>query len=200
MSDSQRVLPFQSVSHLAAFASALTNRFSLPCDATLLEELQVHICGLPLPSSSAIAAKQDELDRIGTELWNISTRLKREDSSNPSNKDVVSRRTRPLCLLRVFAFLLLDTAGGQATTAQEWTQRTRLMKVALKAAKVCIENNELESATKVLERAAGYQEAMAKDPNGESNEEVQLDERLRAEYFAIRISLVSASLKPLSSL
>jgi hypothetical protein len=67
------------------------------------------------------------------------------------------------------------------------------MKVALKAAKVCIENNELDSATKVLERAAGYQEAMAKDIDGKPNEEAQLDGRLRVEYFAVRTTLVSIS-------
>jgi hypothetical protein len=65
------------------------------------------------------------------------------------------------------------------------------MKVALKAARISIESNELESATKVLERAAGYQEILNMKSEGQRDEEAALAGRLQAEYFAVRTTLVS---------
>jgi hypothetical protein len=66
------------------------------------------------------------------------------------------------------------------------------MKVALKAARACIDSKDMSSATKVLERAADYQEALGSETDGETNEEERLGERLRVEYFAVRTTLVSA--------
>lgn len=67
----------------------------------------------------------------------------------------------------------------------------RLMKIALKTARVCIGNKELNSATKVLERAADYQDVLAREADGDRDGEVRLRDQLRVEYFAVRISLVS---------
>jgi hypothetical protein len=64
------------------------------------------------------------------------------------------------------------------------------MKVALKAAKWCIENKEVENATKVLERAAEYQEILSQEGESERGE-AELGERLRVEYYALRTALVS---------
>ncbi|KAF2258604.1 SPO22-domain-containing protein [Lojkania enalia] len=178
---------------LLSFATSLTDRFnSSTRDTALVEDLQVHIRGLPFPSSSAISAKQDELDRIGTELWNLSTRLRRDDTEpNSKNKDATKRMNTMLCLLRVFAFMLLDMADSQANKGRERKTCVRLMRVALKAARVCVENNELSNATKVLERAAGYEDALSKgkEPIGEKNEEANIEQRLRVEYFAVRTAL-----------
>ena len=71
----------------------------------------------------------------------------------------------------------------------------RLMKVALKAAKVCIENKEVEGATKVLERAAEYQELLGQTAD-ELDGEAELGERLCLEYFALRTTLVSEISSP----
>jgi hypothetical protein len=106
--------------HLAAFASALTKRLESGRDTTLVDDLQAQIRGLPLPPSSAVTAKQDELDRLGTELWNLSTRLRR-DASDPDDrsKEKEARGNRALVLLRAYSFLLLDTAGGQGTKGRK---------------------------------------------------------------------------------
>ncbi|KAF2872932.1 meiosis protein SPO22/ZIP4 like-domain-containing protein [Massariosphaeria phaeospora] len=172
------------------FAAKLENRFHNPRDARLSDDLQTQIRSLPLPASSTVAVKQDELDRQGTELWNLSTRLRRDDEPpNGRTKEEVCRHHRAICLLRVFSFLLLDSAGGQATQGRERKTCIRLMKVALKAARVCIENNDMQSATKVLERAADYQETLSQEADDERSAEAALGHRLRVEYFALRTTL-----------
>ncbi|KAJ4297875.1 Transcription factor [Kalmusia sp. IMI 367209] len=142
-------------------------RFGASRDTTLIEDLQAQICGLPLQASSAVTARQDELEKLGTELWNLSTRLRRDEGQhNGRSKDETTQKNHALCLLRVFSFLLLDSAGSQSIKGRERKNCMRLMKVALKSAKVCIENNEVEGATKVLERAAEYQELLGQNVDG----------------------------------
>ena len=65
------------------------------------------------------------------------------------------------------------------------------MKVALKAAKICIQGNETTVATKVLERAAELQEALNEETVSDEDEEAGVALRLRVEYFAVRTALVS---------
>jgi hypothetical protein len=176
----------------AAFASGLTKRFEAARDVTLPTDIETQIRGLPLQPSSTVTAKRDELDCIGTELWNLSTRLRREEPQpTGKNTDDVARKNRALCLLRIFSFLLLDSASGQSVKACGRKICVRLMKVALKAAKVCIASNEAAGATKVLERAAEYEEVLSKGADEEQDEEGEVGERLRVEYFAMRTTLVS---------
>jgi hypothetical protein len=66
----------------------------------------------------------------------------------------------------------------------------RLMKVALKAARVCIEEGELVCATKVLERAADYQEGVDNESR-ETEEGEDIHVGLRVDYYALRTLLVS---------
>jgi hypothetical protein len=104
--------------------------------------------------------------------------------------EVATSRNRALCLLRAFSFLLLDAAAAQ-TKGRPLKSCIRLMKVALKAARMCIEGIELSNATKVLERAAEYQDVLSKQTDGTGNEESEVARRLRMEYFAVRTTLVS---------
>ncbi|ORY11635.1 meiosis protein SPO22/ZIP4 like-domain-containing protein [Clohesyomyces aquaticus] len=176
---------------LLSFASGLANRV-LPSshDPTLSDDLLLHIRSLPLPASSTIAAKQDELDRLGTELWNLATRLLR-DGPPPDGKseERVAQRKKNVRLLRVFAFLLLDTAGGQGKKGRERKNCIRLIKVALKAARVCLEDVDLHSATKLLERAADYNDVLNKDRSHEDGSDENLAARLRLDYLSIRTAL-----------
>jgi hypothetical protein len=179
-------------SRLIAFAAKLEKRFDNPHDTALADELFDQIRTLPLQSSSTLTAKREELDRRGTELWNLSTRLRREDpQAKHKSKESATNRGSALLVLRVFSFLLLDMGGGHGTKSRERKTCIRLMKVALKAAKVCISGDELDLAVKVLERAADYQEALSQGVNAEEAEEAQLGDRLRMEYFAVRTTLVS---------
>lgn len=93
--------------------------------------------------------------------------------------------------MRVFSFLLLDSAGSQAVKGRERKNCIRLMRVALKAAKWCVENQDVDNATKVLERAAEYQDILSQQGDSERGE-AELGERLRVEYYALRTVLVSS--------
>ncbi|KAF2130996.1 SPO22-domain-containing protein [Dothidotthia symphoricarpi CBS 119687] len=173
------------------FASLLADRLGNLCDTSLIIDLQTHIRVLLLPALSTATTKQENLDKLGGELWNLSTRLRRDESTlDGKGNEEGARKSRVLCLVRVFAFLLLDSAGKQATKTLQRKTCIRLMKVALKAARVCIDGNELENATKVLERAAEYQEVLSHANNDVvSNEETELAERSRVEYYAVRTTL-----------
>ena len=139
-----------------------------------------------------MTAKIAELDRVGTELWNLSTRLLRTDTQSDGNtKDEAAKKNLACCLLRVFAFLVLDTAGGQSIKAGEHTRIIRLMKLALKTARVCIAQNRLDHASKVLERATKYQEVIGSHTEDEGSEEGKLVKPLLIDYLAVRITLVS---------
>ena len=66
------------------------------------------------------------------------------------------------------------------------------MKVALKAARVCIDSKDLIHATKVLERAAVYQETLNKESDIERDEDARVGMHLCVEYYAVRATLVSS--------
>jgi hypothetical protein len=156
---------------LTAFGSALTKHFENGCDTSLFSDIQTQIRGLPLLPSSTLAAKQDETLTDG------------KSKNSATNKDL------SICLLRTFAFLLLDSSAAQAKGRLR-KSCIRLMKVALKAARVCIENSEFSNATKILERAAEYQDILGKEANGPDGDEGEAAHRLRMEYFAVRTTLV----------
>lgn len=168
----------------------LADRLNDPHDRELAEDLQTKIRNLPLPATSTLAARQEELERVGTNLWNTSTRLRRDLAhTDGRGSEDLARRNHEAGLLRVFSFLLLDSAGSQAVKGRERKNCIRLMKVALKAAKWCVETNEVDNATRVLERAAEYHEVLSQE--GESDRaEAELGERLRVEYYALRTALV----------
>jgi hypothetical protein len=186
------IVPVHSAHQLAAFATTLIQRAESGNDVTLSDDLQTQIRALPLQASSMVLAKQGELDRLGTELWNLATRLRRDeiDTGNQSN-DLMASRKRALPLLRAFSFLLLDSAGGHGTKGCQRKNCIRLIKVALKAARVCIQSNELSTATKVLERAADYQDVLSQEDEDKRRKESELVDDLRAQYFAVRTTLVS---------
>lgn len=175
---------------LLVFASSISQRLANANDESLANDLQTHIRGLPLQPSTAGIAKQNELNEVGTDLWNRSTRLLRDEvivEADGKAKEEMTRRNRALCLLRAFSFLLLDSAGGHTAKRHKRSSCIRLMKIALKAAKVCIDDMEFASATKVLERAADYQDILSKE--GESGEMTAQANLMRVEYFAVRTTL-----------
>jgi hypothetical protein len=142
-----------------------------------------------MPSSTALA-KRDELDKLGTELWNLSTRLRRDEPADNGNaKNEIAHKNRTICFLRNFAFLLLDSAAAQVKDRSQ-KSCVRLMKVALKAARECINISELLAATKIMERAAEYQDTMGKETNSASRDGGEIAHRLCMEYFALRTMLV----------
>lgn len=113
-----------------------------------------------------------------------------EPARDGKAKEDTTRKSHSLCLLRVFSFFLLDSAAAQAK-GRPRKSCIRLIKVALKAARVCIDSSELNNATKILERAAEYQDALSKETDRTSHDEGEVADRLRMDYLAVRTTLVS---------
>jgi hypothetical protein len=134
---------------------------------------------LPIALNSARLA---EFDAKGTELWNLSTRLNR--SSETHDK-------RHLCLLRVFAFNLLDSAHRKQRKTK--VNCVRLLKVAFKAAKFCLDGDEVELGVKILERAAAYVVELNSEESQFTPEDEPVRGRLEAEYYVLRTTLVCLS-------
>jgi hypothetical protein len=121
-----------------------------------------------------------EFNSKGTDLWNLSTRLGR--STDAPQK-------RLLCLLRVFAFGLLDCAHLRRSNHS--ANCVRLLNVAFKTAKVCLALDALDHGLKVLERVAAYLDEFDKIEEELSPEAGSLREKLKAKYFILRTTLVS---------
>lgn len=153
----------------------------------LIEEVQDYVNdfqNISLASQRSVRSERHEqLDRLGTKLWNLSTKLKREHGS----KDF-----RTVSLVRTFAFLLLD--GAQSLERSTPQNVIRLMNAALKTARICLDGGQLGLCQKVLEKAAGY-ESEIRDPRPKDAEEDEetgaLYARLRAGYFVLRTALES---------
>ncbi|KAF3046085.1 hypothetical protein E8E12_010940 [Didymella heteroderae] len=177
-----------------SFASSLTSRLVKPLEPALLADVQTHIRHLPLPASPAVTAKCEELDKLGTELWNLSTRLRRDEpAQNDKKKEDRHRPSSTDCALRAYAFLLLDSAGSHWMKGRERKSCIRLMRVALKAAKVCVLGQDLDNAVRVLGRAALYEDALANAGQRDDSDEGDVAKRLRLEYFTVRTALVRLS-------
>jgi hypothetical protein len=161
----------------ADFANSIPDRISGPTtDRSLNAALQEHVQTLPLQAPST---RVGEFNSRGTDLWNLSTRLSR-------GKNVPEKRL--LCLLRVFAFGLLDCAQLRRSISS--AKCVRLLKVAFKAAKFCITSDAYDHALKVLERVAAYLEDFDKVEEELSTEDATLREKLKAEYYILRTILV----------
>ncbi|KAB5586055.1 meiosis protein SPO22/ZIP4 like-domain-containing protein [Coniochaeta sp. 2T2.1] len=154
-------------------------------DDQLLESLKTHVRSLhaysPKPSNAFNG--HDELDRLGTSIWNCSTRLPREMGGNA----VSSERRKLAVYSRVFAFHLLDAAQrpGNAGLGNE----VRLMRLALKAGRTAIEASELEMASFVLQKGADYTAYFTEHSKNLDGEDATDVRGLEAEYYILRTAL-----------
>ncbi|KAI9724656.1 MAG: hypothetical protein M1828_003525 [Chrysothrix sp. TS-e1954] len=166
-----------------AFASDLESRLvSRQADESIHFELRSHINTLNSGSVVIAASRCDEADRQATRLWNLSIRLRHsDDDSTTAGKRLV--------LLRAFAFLLLEQA--QTNNTRTPYSNIRLFRVANKAAKSCLEQEELDMALIILQRAATYESALDRfsQNSTEGNLPLQQGLRLQAEYYGLRITL-----------
>ena len=178
------------------FVATLSDRLSSsPNDPTLLSQLSSHLNTLRASGTLIADSHHEELDRRGTDLWNLATRLKRESNTSSASKNNTDKKR--LALVRVFAFQLLDSAQNpgclrSGARGENLFQSTvRLLKIANKAAKFCLEQEQVESCLMVLERAADYEDALSKLVHKLGTEDKALQQRLKMEYFELRVALVS---------
>lgn len=149
----------------------------------VVSELKSNISTLRTDSLIIPENRVDEFDRIGTELWNISSRLRLDSSDNIA---------KLVTLLRVFAFFLLDCV--KEPTRRTYQNNARLLKAANKAARLCLEVEDHESAQNVLARAALCEEAIMKplqDVSGHEGDAGGSQWALEVDYLSLRIMLVN---------
>lgn len=164
-------------------------RESRPPSANLIRELENHISSsFPLHSSTALTGKAQELDALGTNLWNAAVALLRSDDSSDKVSREKQQRTKAGCHLKVFAFFLIDGAHLFSTHGTKNEERKiRCWKTGLKGARSCFDAAEPELASKALERIAAYasnvEDLWHKD--GDQHENVEL--RLVDEFYLLRI-------------
>ena len=178
-------LHVQSVAHLLnlpEFASSLADRVNSELsDEGLVFELQSHLRSLTNGSVVIPASRLDEVDSQATQLWNTGVRLWRVRDFSCDKKLLV--------LLRVFAFLLLDSAQG--SKHGQAMSNLRVFGIAIKAVKSCLQQNELDLALTVLQKIAAYEESLGNTDIDRGNQvQQQVVVRVRAEYYGLRITLV----------
>ncbi|OIW27318.1 SPO22-domain-containing protein [Coniochaeta ligniaria NRRL 30616] len=189
--DSSRGTYFTSyVCRVPDFATSLEKRLTTispasPVDDQLLAALQTHVrtlhgyCQKPSHPSSS----NEELEKLGTSIWNLSTRLMRDTDGGPAWPD----RRRLVVYARVFAFHILDAA--QHSGKVDLGNKVRLMRLALKAGKSSIEASELEMAGFALEKGADYIRYFGEQRGRLVGDDAKNIRGLEAEYYILRTAL-----------
>ncbi|MCJ1227176.1 hypothetical protein MMC12_003831 [Toensbergia leucococca] len=168
----------QRVNTILAFATGLEE--SLRSHDTLpstTKELYRFIDDLPLSNDAAVVCRARDLDSHGTRLWNLAVKLNKADSTD----------AELVCLVRVFACLLLDYA-------QRWTKRSaqndsRVLESALKTIKNCLDRGHLSLAERAVERAAFYEERLTFTEGHILQDDTTPKGPLSKEYYVLRIAL-----------
>lgn len=154
-------------------------------DQSLARNLSQHLNKVfPVPTPPLV----EKMDELGRSIWNASIQLRQQNTD----------KSGILPLLRVFAFYLLDGAyqavfkRGQSTG----DNLIRILRVALKAGKICIDHSHLDLCTRLCERAAVHVELQdrerrppAKQLTNEQAIQDSLLEELIAEYYLLRAAL-----------
>lgn len=151
----------------------------------------------PLQNLASLAEKAPRFDSLGTDLWNYSAQLVHGEVSTYDQRAHTADRTHIAVLVRVFALLLLDTAHcSSAHRLKDQNQRLRLLKVALRTSRLCLNKNALDLSIKALE-ICSQKLVSTPDPQpflriaetpsaGEDQEEANV-KTLEAEYFLLRL-------------
>lgn len=125
-------------------------------------------------------AGDPEIDAQAVRLWNLCTRLRREASE-------VERLRRLFLYGRVLAFHLLAVVRPPKKGASG--EVVYLLRLALKAARDCIDGSESELATPILMKAAEYKGTLQDLAPSLVEEDVDEANCLEVEYFIVRTAL-----------
>ncbi|KAI1936792.1 sporulation-specific protein 22 [Ophidiomyces ophidiicola] len=118
----------------------------------------------------------EELDGLGTKLWNACTRAMRREGLDEGIVKFLSRA-------RAFAFLVLECATGCQNSGTP--DDIRLLRTALKSARSCLALDQLDDGLKILEKAALRENKLSK----ESDNVDEILKTLSAEYYISRVNL-----------
>ena len=147
----------------------------------LVSDLRTKISFFPVESLPI--EHRSTFEKKGIDLWNRATRHSRGlDEKTASLHDEVTK----VALLHVFAFGMLDSVALSSIRKKKREETcVRILNVAFKCIKDCIEAEELGFASKVASRAADWLD------NGESVLNAELGRQFSGEYFVCRVALVS---------
>lgn len=153
----------------------------------------------PSPNAVALARKSFEYDQQGSSLWNYATKIFRGHSGGDESSSGVDL-PRFCMLLRAFAFFLLDAAHNTSTRrTKNSDQRIRMFKIALKASRFSLNNNDLDLASKLLESCSKYVSAwdeaapVIRVTSDDGNAEASVISSLTSEYYLFRMAHASKS-------
>lgn len=178
------------------FAAQLIRRIdSGNVNAVTTKELET-ILSMKCPRSPA--AKAPDFDRLGTQIWNAAIRLK--DQFSPLLKTWPQFESQ----LRVLAYFLLDNA--QRSYVKHGSKRSsqnlvRILKTALKAARICITADALDLCTMLFEKVAEHVEHIQDAPreqkrDKQESEAEEMLKELMADYHLLRATLSWKQHKP----
>lgn len=133
-------------------------------------------------------AKAIDFDRLGTQIWNAAIHL--SDQSSPMLKTWPQLEPQ----LRVLALFLLEAAQrcyvkhGNKKSSQNLV---RVLRTAMKAARICINANALDLCTRLFEKVADHVEHKQDPPpeHKKDKQESEADEMLKelaADYYLLR--------------
>lgn len=152
----------------------------------------------------ALARKSTDFDALGSSLWNAATKIMRgdeiddEDESNRASEKG-NGLTRFGILLRAFAFFLLDAAHNDSRRRKDANQTTRIFKIALKAVRCSLDNDDSELTAKILESCSRYVSAwdeatpIIQMAGSESEDEGAPNRLLTSEFYLLRMVHASKS-------
>lgn len=166
------------VKTLVAFAADLEKTLrSNELPSTLVATIYKQCDRVLLLQGAGVVNSTHDLDARGTRLWNLASKLKHRNSAI----------TELICLVRVFACLLLDCAqrSSQGSVAND----IRVFRSTLRSTKHCLEQRQLSLAERVIERAAIYEARLAGLGKRGNEEQLHHIRHLSQEYFVLRITL-----------
>jgi tetratricopeptide (TPR) repeat protein len=174
------------LSVLLAYADKLEEQLSssdgvLEVSPALVDELDSRTKAFTKTLGVAAASRGGDLDGKGTALWNLSTRLKRSQHQDGHPTPVI------VGMVRMFALQMLFTAEVSGTSSTDNT--IRVLRVALKTTKSCLELDDYAMAAKALERAAELEDKLQTQLPRLTPEDTDAHMKLSTEYLLLRSAL-----------
>ncbi|GJN84559.1 hypothetical protein PLIIFM63780_008119 [Purpureocillium lilacinum] len=181
------------------FASSLQSKLPETRDAAaadaLIADLSRYIQtveGLSRQGSPAVPRRiAKDLEHQGRDLWNLCIRTRRDI---PSASPPTSPQIKLLVRARLFSFLVLETGRRAAGRGKKQhgagSEAAYLLKLALTLGRICIGDEDLDSARLALQKAAEYVgQTKADTKAGDASGTEALATKLEAEYLSMRMAL-----------
>ncbi|ROV97146.1 hypothetical protein VMCG_07448 [Cytospora schulzeri] len=176
---------------ILAFTSDLQKRLPVDKDdstaaSALLSQVQKQAQAVERHAEKAHhdLMEDEDLEREGTNLWNLCTQLNREnmDKHTPKRPTVGSKL---ILWGRVLAFQILHLCHWSSKSTSAIT--CHLLRLALKVARLCIDDHDAQTARLVLQRAVEYRGRLHDLSQGEHDTDDCIE--FETEWTVLRVAL-----------